>query len=462
MSFQVGQIVGDYQVEGVLGRGGMGALYKVRNRFSQRLDAMKVLLPSVRSSSADITSRFEREIRVHASLRHPNIAELYTAFQLDDQLLMVMELVEGPTLESLLAHAPLPVELSVGIVSQALTALGYAHRQGVIHRDIKPTNIVLSRGGAVKLIDFGIALAEFNPRMTQTGMVLGSLAFMAPEQLTGQGADARADLYAIGITLYQAVTGKRPIEGANEYEMMNAHVHQMPAPPSQVNPAVSEELSAAILKALAKNPAHRFQTAEEFRQALSSYLPTSGSAWPQLAATPSDTGMHERVATMLPVEKLPSSSRFHSAALAVLHRNLAQYVGPIARHLVMKESRDAASLDALCQAVAGQIAKESDRVAFLQACRAEFTAETRTVAMPQAAPPPTPPTPTPAPTTTLDPAWLDRMKKDLAVQIGPMARVIVDRAVKKCGGAEQLLTTVSAEIPSPEERARFLARHRSH
>ncbi len=462
MSFQVGQVVGDYQVEGMLGRGGMGALYKVRNRISQRLDAMKVLLPSVRSSSADITSRFEREIRVHASLRHPNIAELYTAFQLDDQLLMVMELVEGPTLESLLAHAPLPVELSVGIVSQVLSALGYAHRQGVIHRDIKPTNVVLSRGGAVKLIDFGIALAEFNPRMTQTGMVLGSLAYMAPEQLTGQHADARADLYSVGITLYQAVTGKRAIEGANEYEMMNAHVHQAPIPPVQHNPALSQELSAAILKSLAKNPAHRFQTAEEFRQALSGYMPTSSSAWPQLAANSSETGMHERVATMLPVEKLPSSSRFHSAALAVLNRNLAQYVGPIARHLVMKESRDAPNLDALCQAVASQIAKDSDRAAFLQACRAEFGAETRTVMAPVQTSAPTPPTPTAVTQTSMDPAWIDRLKKDLAVQIGPMARVVVDRAAKKASGPNELLATVAAEISSPEERARFLARHRTH
>lgn len=461
MSFQVGQVVGDYQVEGVLGRGGMGALYKVRNRISQRLDAMKVLLPSVRSSSAEITSRFEREIRVHASLRHPNIAELYTAFQLDDQLLMVMELVEGPTLESLLAHAPLPVELSVGIISQVLSALGYAHRQGVIHRDIKPTNIVLSHGGAVKLIDFGIALAEFNPRMTQTGMVLGSLAYMAPEQLTGQHADARADLYSVGITLYQALTGKRAIEGANEYEMMNAHVHQTPLPPAQHNPMVPPELSATILKSLSKNPAHRFQTAEEFRQALQGYMPTSNSAWPQLAATPSETGVHERVATMMPAEKLPSSSRFHSAALAVLHRNLAQYVGPIARHLVMKESREAPNLDALCHAVANHIAKDSDRAAFLLACRAEFGAETQTVVAPKPAAMPTPSTPTPLPTASWDPAWLDRVKKDLAVQIGPMARVIVDRAAKKARNHPELLSAVAEEISSPEERARFLARHRT-
>ncbi|WP_321477324.1 serine/threonine-protein kinase [uncultured Paludibaculum sp.] len=459
MSFQVGQTVGDYQVEGVLGRGGMGALYKVRNRISHRVDAMKVLLPSVRSSSTEITGRFEREIQVHASLRHPNIAELYTAFQLDDQLLMVMELVEGPTLESLLAHAPLPVELSIGIIAQVLSALGYAHRQGVIHRDVKPTNIVLTRGGAVKLIDFGIALAEFNPRMTQTGMVLGSLAYMAPEQLTGQQSDARSDLYSVGITLYQALTGKRAIDGANEYDMMNAHVHQVLVPPAQLNPAIGEELSATILKSLAKQPAQRFQTADEFRQALSPYLPTSSSAWPQLAVSHLETGVQERVATMLPVEKIPSSSRFHSAALAVLHRNLAQYVGPIAKHLVLKESREAPDLDVLCRAVSMHIANESDRAAFLNACRTEFGAETRTVEA--ARPAQTPATPTPVPTASWDTAWLDRLKKDLAVQIGPMARVIVDRAAKKARSPQDLLSALAAEISSPEERSRFQARHRA-
>ncbi|MGC4055076.1 MAG: serine/threonine-protein kinase [Paludibaculum sp.] len=376
---------------------------------------------------------------------------------------MVMELVEGPTLESLLAHAPLPVELSVGILSQALAALGYAHRQGVIHRDVKPTNIVLSLAGAVKLIDFGIAVADFNPRMTQTGMVLGSLAYMAPEQLTGQGADARADLYAVGITLYQALTGKRPIEGSSEYELMNAHVHQVPAPQNQLNPGIAPELSAAIMKSLAKHPSQRFQTAEEFRQVLNPFMPTTQSAWPQLAATPSETGVHERVATMLPAEKLPSSSRFHSAALAVLHRNLAEYLGPIARHLVMRESRDAHDLESLCQRVAAQIPKEADRAAFLQACRQEFGAETRTIATPMAASSSTPtPTPTPFPAAALDPAWLDRLKKDLACQIGPMARVIVDRAARKARSPEDLLSTLAAEIPSAEERTRFVARNRSH
>lgn len=454
MSFQVGQIIGDYQVEGVLGRGGIGALYRVRNRISDRVDAMKVLLPSIQSSSPEITNRFQREIRVHASLRHPNIAELYTAFQLDDQLLMVMELVEGPTLESLLAHAPLPVELAIGILSQVLAALGYAHKQGVIHRDVKPTNIVLSRGGAVKLIDFGIALAEFNPRMTQTGMVLGSLCYMAPEQLTGQCSDARSDLYSVGITLYQALTGKRAIEGKNEYELMNAHVHQAPVPPAQFNPSITEELSAAILKSLAKDPAQRFQTAEEFRQVLHPFLPASNSAWPQLSVAPVETGVQDRIATMLPVEKIPSSSRFHSAALAVLHRNLAVYVGPIAKHLVLKESREATDLNSLCQALATQIATEPDRAAFLKACRAEFGAETQFTEVAR-------PTPTPVPTAAWDPGLLDRLKRDLAVQIGPMAKVIVDRAAKKAHSQEELLSTLAAEISSPEERARFQALYRS-
>ncbi len=278
MNLQIGSTVGDYQVVGILGAGGMGKVYKVRNAISDRVEAMKVLLPDL-AAQAELSDRFLREIKTQASLEHPNIASLHTALRVDNQLLMLMEFVEGVTLEQKLKEGPLPVGQAVDYISQALSALDYAHQHGVIHRDIKPANMMLTPMGLVKLMDFGIAKGSGDQRLTMTGTTMGSLYYMSPEQIKGAAhIDSRADLYSVGVSLYELVTGKKPFDGDSQFAIMSAHLEKTPVPPVEVDPRLPQELNDAILMAVAKDPAMRFQTAGAFRAALGSVLPAKQAA----------------------------------------------------------------------------------------------------------------------------------------------------------------------------------------
>ncbi len=270
MAFQPGDAVGDYEVVEVLGAGGMGAVYKVRNVISDRIEAMKVLLPDL-ATEPELADRFLREIKVQASLDHPNIAKLHTALRAGNQLIMVMELVEGATLEQMMQQGRIPLHDGLGYISEALEALAYAHEQGVIHRDIKPANIMLTNDGVIKLLDFGIAKAAADRKLTMTGTTMGSLYYMSPEQVRGQtNLDARSDLYSLGITLYEVATGQKPFTGDSDYSIMSAHLQQAPEPPIQADPTIPPALNEIILQSIAKEPEQRFQSARAFRNALES------------------------------------------------------------------------------------------------------------------------------------------------------------------------------------------------
>lgn len=259
--------VGDYEILDELGSGGMGRVYRVRNLISDRVEAMKVLLPDL-VGRQDLAARFLREIKVLATLNHPHIATLRTALTVDNQLVMVMEFVEGQSLANRLTHGPIATADALKYIDQALDALGYAHQQHVIHRDIKPGNMMLTPQGVVKLTDFGIARSGNDPALTVTGTTTGSLSYMSPEQVNGGATDARSDLYSLGISLYEMVTGERPFEANSDFGVMLAHLKEQPKPPIELQPGMAPELNRIILKAIAKNPAERFQSADEFRQAL--------------------------------------------------------------------------------------------------------------------------------------------------------------------------------------------------
>ncbi len=277
MSDQTNKRIGDYELLNELGSGGMGRVWRVRNVITDRIEAMKVLLPDL-SATPELAARFQREIKLTASLDHPNIAALRTAFTADNQLYMVMEYVEGTTMATKLEMGPLPVNDSVKYITQVLSAVSYAHQRHIIHRDIKPANMMLTTQGVIKLMDFGIARSGDDRGLTMTGTTLGSIGYMSPEQVKGDPTDARSDLYSVGICLYEFVTGRRPFVASAEYSVMAAHLNAIPKPPIELNPGIPAALNEIILMSIAKEPAKRFQTADAFANALSSVPKTSAVA----------------------------------------------------------------------------------------------------------------------------------------------------------------------------------------
>jgi eukaryotic-like serine/threonine-protein kinase len=304
--FTPGQHIGDYEILSILGAGGMGKVYKARNVISDRIEAMKILLPDLNSNQG-LADRFLREIRLLATLNHPNIAALRTALTHDNQLVMIMEFVEGETLSNRIARAPISTSEAVNYADQVLSALSYAHKQSIIHRDIKPANMMLTPQGVVKLMDFGIARSSTDGTLTSTGTTLGSLNYMPPEQVRGESADARSDIYSFGISLYELLTGKLPFHSDSQYSLMTAHLNELPAAPITLRDDLPPSLNEIILLAMAKDPSQRFQSADAFRAALKtvpvSPLPESGTTvtpTPKSAPTPKPSSATTLVETPLP------------------------------------------------------------------------------------------------------------------------------------------------------------------
>jgi serine/threonine-protein kinase len=297
---------GDYLILGTLGAGGMGKVYKVRNTLSDRVEAMKVLLPDL-SEQQELADRFLREIKVLASLHHPNIAELRTALTIGNQLVMIMEYVEGTTLASRLQQGDMRYADALACFDQVLAALSCAHSQRIVHRDIKPANIMLAPYGIVKLMDFGIARSGNDMGLTMTGTTLGSVAYMSPEQVRCEPLDGRSDLYSVGVSLYETITGQRPYVSDNNFEVMQAHLQVPPTPPIDLKPDIPPGLNQLILMAMAKNPAQRFQTADAMRGALRSVAPVLGEPTPFAPEIPEST--LDMSAQQTPYPARPSTPR---------------------------------------------------------------------------------------------------------------------------------------------------------
>lgn len=277
-TIQVGDVVGDYTVIDIAGSGGMGTVYKIEHVITRRIEAMK-LLPPGSSSDAGQVRRFEREIQLQARLHHPNIVALYNAVRDGDSIALVMEFVEGESLQRRIDAGPLPVATAVDFTIQVLRALAYAHEAGVIHRDVSPGNIVITRDLVAKLTDFGLALGATDVRLSASGVPLGSPCYMSPEQVKGSHElDARTDLYAMGAVLHEMLTGRKLFEAEGAFAVMRAHVEAEPHLPSTLNPGLPPALDDIVKRAVAKDPARRFQSADEFRLALQHFAADAGTA----------------------------------------------------------------------------------------------------------------------------------------------------------------------------------------
>ena len=260
----MGQQLGDYVLEAELGRGSMGVVYRARHVTQGKPYAVKVLLEALTSDMSFVT-RFTREARIVGNLRHSNIIRVYDAGRDGQHLYFAMEYFPGSTAGQMLKErGRLPVGQVVEIVAQAADALDYAHVQGhLVHRDVKPENMLVDRWCRVKVLDFGLARVEGLQSITRAGTVVGSLYYVSPEQLLGHKLDGRTDVYALGVSMYEMVTGVRPYRGQTLTDMSQAIISGVATPPSQLEPAVTPELEGIIARALARDLNVRYTTAGE-------------------------------------------------------------------------------------------------------------------------------------------------------------------------------------------------------
>ena len=283
LAIKIGDVVGNYQVIDLAGSGGMGAVYKIEHVITKRVEAMK-LLPMGVGSDPEQVHRFEREIQLQARLHHPNIAGLYNAVRDGSSVAMIMEYVEGESLERMLEGGPLPLRTAVNYAGQMLEALSYAHHEGVVHRDVAPANIIITPDGTAKLTDFGLARTVSDPHLTTAGVAVGSAWYMSPEQVKAlDELDERTDIYAMGAVLHEMLTGKKLYEADGSFAVMCAQVETVPQPPSASNPEVPAALDTVVAKALAKDPVARFQSAREFRNAMDAAVKSQLVAAPVLS-----------------------------------------------------------------------------------------------------------------------------------------------------------------------------------
>lgn len=271
-----------YEMVRHIARGGMAQVYLARDQLLDRPVALKVLFPEL-SVDHSFVERFRREAKAAANLSHPNIVSVYDWGQGDSTYYIVMEYVNGPTLSSMLKQGPLEPERAAAIAASVAAALDFAHRRGVIHRDVKPGNVLIDDRAQVKVADFGIARAVGTSEdLTQTGSVMGTATYFSPEQAQGYAVDPRSDVYSLGVVLYEMVTGRPPFSGDNPVSIAYKHVKEPPPRPSSVNRAVPAALEAIILKAMAKEPEARYQSAEDMRADLVRF--TNGQPVAALAA----------------------------------------------------------------------------------------------------------------------------------------------------------------------------------
>jgi hypothetical protein len=264
----IGNLLKQYRLDEIIGQGGMGVVYRALDTNLERVVAVKVLSSTLRDDP-EFVARFRQEARIQAGLNHPNIATLFDFFIWNDMPVAVMELIKGETLRSMVDRTgPIPAHIALPIFVQALRGVAAGHKLGIIHRDLKPSNLMITEEGVVKITDFGIAKVRNNSGQTRVSTRVGSASYMAPEQILGRPVDEKTDIYIMGGTLYELLTGRPPFQGLSQFEIDSAHVRESPQLPTEFIVNIPPAAVAAIMKALAKEPSDRFATAEEFIQAL--------------------------------------------------------------------------------------------------------------------------------------------------------------------------------------------------
>ena len=295
----IGTTLGHCVIEDLLGQGGMARVYRGRQEHLDRNVAIKVLPPYYAADPAFV-ERFKLEARAMARLSHPHIVTVHDAGEDDGRLYIIMEYVAGGTLKQWMASGMTPRDV-VRVVSEVASALSYAHSMGIVHRDVKPVNVLLDTNSRAVLSDFGIAkVLETSAALTHAGAGVGTPEYMSPEQCRGAPVDARADIYALGVMLYEMLTGRTPFEADNYTALAHSHIYEPVPAPSRLNPRVSPAVQAVILKALEKDPANRFQKATELAEALEAAVSAQTPVAPAAGRQPAPTATPPRMGAAPP------------------------------------------------------------------------------------------------------------------------------------------------------------------
>lgn len=446
--------LGKYSITGVLGEGAMGVVYRGFDPGIQRVVALKTIRRSLAESSdtaATLAARFRNEAQAAGRLQHPGIVAVYDYGDEGDIAYIAMEYVEGATLARYLAgDTRFGEDDVVSLVAQLLDALEHAHAHGVWHRDIKPANLLLAHDGRLKVADFGIArIASVN--LTQVTSIVGTPGYMAPEQLLGKAIDGRADLYAVGVLLYQLLVGKPPFSGTLE-SLMYRVVNEPPVLPS-ATPGWDRGTAydALLATALAKNAEQRHADAASFKQAL---LAAVGRPVPARVA--SDTLIRPREVAPPAVD--PSAARrapltashWDPTLLSQVEHTLARHVGPLAGVLVRRTARDCSDLQTLVARLAEQVGSVTARNAFL----AQIQHPRGGAATGGAT---TPPATGSLAVKAIADTLVAQSTKLLAAHVGPIAGIVAKRAAAKAPTREAFFVALEQAVPDAAARARLRA-----
>jgi len=439
-----------YEILGLLGAGGMGRVWHARDRVLDREVAVKVL-STYCALDEKYAKRFLNEARAAARLNHPNIVQIYEFGNEDGFAYLVMEYVDGPSLKGDLAsNGPYSEGRAAELIGEACNALGAAHRQGIMHRDVKPDNMMLTKSGAFKLVDLGLAKhEEGSAEQTASGAIMGTPHYISPEQIMGaKSIDRRSDIYSLGASLFYLVTGSVPYEGSSGAHIMSRHLNDPLPDPRSLAPDLSPAFCNAVSKAMAKDPEHRYQDTLDLKADLDA---VRGTAPVERRSNRSDVAE-----PTIPLVRTPSGAAFCPTFkppcshddLQRMEDALAAAIGPLARVLVGKESRTANTRSALVEALAAHVPDRTERRKFLKSCGVTNTGSgslldsgSRSLTTP----------------ATLAPDIVAVLSRHLADRIGPVAGVLVKREASAGGGVDAVIERLAAHVPDEAEREVFLA-----
>jgi len=451
--------IGKYRIDSVLGKGAMGVVYKAFDPGIERVVAVKTVRKDLVDPdlAAQVMARFQNEAKAAGRLLHPNIVSVYEYGEDDLNAFIAMEYVEGTGLrEYLNRKATFDIGQIVAIMSQLLLALDFAHERGVVHRDVKPANLILTGAGVLKVADFGIARIDTS-NLTNAGMVMGTPSYMSPEQCQGKEVDKRSDLFSAGVVLYELLTGEKPFSGSIEAIAFKICYEEAKLPSEVSKLPISPALDAVVSTAITKDPTARFQNAKAFNRALRLALDPQVN----VKRESQDATEINLAAVTLQAQAPPA---WDDTTLHTVERELADLVGPMARVMVKKaaaKSRDTAELYAL---ISDSITDPEVRQRFLdgmQRAAAERSSATKGAAKGATSIRGTMPphlrsvSGDVAAMAPLDPSFVEQTTTRLTTYLGPIAKVVARKAAKEATSRQQFVQLVANHLGT-QERAGFL------